>query len=155
MALDTMTMAQDFARAGAFSSIRTYVKRGDIDAATASAYTAQVFSMYKSKIAEGRKELERLPAVLDRMEGVVKASAHRRPYNPQDPQVIALARELVAFDGWVMSLYETDLTMIWWGAPERGRDKAGEMAQAMGALFDKRLRELQFNLRDTGLFRLA
>jgi hypothetical protein len=155
MALDTATMAQDFARDGAFSSIRTYVERGDIDAATASAYTAQVFGMYKLKIAEGRKELQRLGAVLDRLEAIAATASHKRPYSPRDPQVLALAHEIVAFDGWVMSLYETDLSMIWWGAPERGRDKPKEMAKAMGDLFDKRLREMQFNLRDTSLFRLA
>ncbi len=155
MALDTTTMAQDFARDGAFSSIRTYVERGDIDRGTAAQYTRQVFGMYRLKVDEGRKELERLRAVLSRLEHVARTGATLRPYNPDDPQVRALAHEITTFDGWVMSLYETDLSMIWWGAPERARAKPQEMATAMNQLFVKRLTEMQFNLRDTSLFKLA
>lgn len=150
---DSHTMAQDFARDGAFASIATYVEKGEIGKDVASAFIAQVFGMYLHKIKEGRKELEHLSAALDRLERIARAGSHPKAYIEREPNVLSLAHEITVFDGWVMSLYETDLSMIWWGAPERARNKPTEMARSMSDLFAKRLKEMDFNLRDTSLFR--
>jgi hypothetical protein len=152
---DSHTMAQDFARDGAFASIATYVEKGEIDKGIASAFVSQVFRMYREKIKEGKKELAHLSAALDRLERAAQAGSHPRPYIARDPTVLSLAHEITVFDGWVMSLYETDLSMIWWGAPARAKEKPNEMARAVNELFVKRLKEMDFNLRDTSLFRIG
>ena len=64
-----------------------------------------------------------------------------------------MAREVTTFDNWVMSLYETDLTMIWLGNPERAQSKPLEMARSMEALRQKRLTELDFGLNAPELFK--
>ena len=152
---DSRTMAQDFARDGAFSAIAEYVEKGEISKEIASAFVAQTFEFYRNKIKEGRKEIAHLSAALDRLDHIAQAASHKRPYVALDPEVISLSREIAVFDSWVMSLYETDLSMIWWGAPERARNKPTEMARSMNELFEKRVKELDFNLRDTSLFKLG
>ena len=54
-----------------------------------------------------------------------------------------------------MSLYETDLTMVDFGAPSRGKDKASEFAASYDALRRKRVAELDFKLKDPSLFKIG
>ena len=54
-----------------------------------------------------------------------------------------------------MSIYETDLSMICYGAPERAKAKPLEMARSMQALTQKRLAEHDFALKAPELFKLG
>ncbi len=150
--LDSQTIAQDFARDGAFHTIRTYIAARRITPEQASAWTAQLFAVFEEKIKEAQKEVQHLQTVLMRLAAVAARGKRKHPYKEVDPHVVSLAHELTTLDNWVMSLYETDLTMISYGAPERARAKPGEMARAMEALYAKRLAEMKFTLNAPELF---
>lgn len=153
--LDTRKIAEDFNRDGAFRTLRTFVRQGTISKEQAAQWTAQLFKIFAAKIEEAKKEVKRLDAVLQRLAVVAAQGKRKRAYVEQDPLVLSLAHELGAFDGWVMSLYETDLTMISYGAPDRARAKPNEMAASMNALYQKRLEEMKFQLKAPELFKLG
>lgn len=153
--LDTRKIAEDFNRDGAFRTLRSYVQQGTISKDQAAQWTAQLFKIFAAKIEEAKKEVKRLDAVLQRLAVVAAQGKRKRAYVEQDPLVLSLAHELGAFDGWVMSLYETDLTMISYGAPDRARAKPNEMAASMNALYQKRLEEMKFQLKAPELFKLG
>lgn len=153
--LDTRKIAEDFNRDGAFRTLRSYVQQGTISKDQAAQWTAQLFKIFAAKIEEAKKEVKRLDAVLQRLAVVAAQGKRKRAYVDQDPLVLSLAHELGAFDGWVMSLYETDLTMISYGAPDRARAKPNEMAASMNALYQKRLEEMKFQLKAPELFKLG
>lgn len=145
-------LAAQFARLGAFSAINHYVENGTITPDIAASWTSKIFQMYQAKTKEAQKEVHRIDAVLHRLAAASAAGAHRHPYRPMDPKVLALAHEVTTLDNWVMSLYETDLTMIWLAAPERAQAKPLEMVRSMEALRQKRLAELDFGLNAPDLF---
>ena len=153
--LDTRKIAEDFNRDGALRTLRSYVQQGTITKDQAAQWTAQLFKIFALKIEEAKKEVQRLDAVLQRLAVVVAQGRRKRAYVEQDPLVMSLAQELGAFDGWVMSLYETDLTMISYGAPDRARATPSEMAASMNALYQKRLEEMKFQLKAPELFKLG
>lgn len=153
--LDTRKIAEDFNRDGAFRTLRTYVQQGTISKDQAAQWTAQLFKIFAAKIEEAKKEVKRLDAVLQRLAVVAAQGKRKRAYVEQDPLVLSLAQELGTFDAWVMSLYETDLTMISYGAPDRARAKPNEMAASMNALYQKRLEEMKFQLKAPELFKLG
>jgi hypothetical protein len=153
--LTTQAIAQDFARDGAFHTINDYVREKKITAETASAWTAQLFAVFEEKIKEAQREVQHLQTNLMRLAAVAARRKRKHAYKEIDPHVVSLAQELTTFDGWVMSIYETDLTMISYGAPERARAKPGEMAKSMEALYAKRLDEMKFTLNAPDLFKLG
>jgi len=153
--LTSQAIAQDFARDGAFHSINNYVREKKITPETASAWTAQLFAVFEEKIKEAQREVQHLQTSLMRLADAARRGKRKHAYKEIDPHVVSLAHELTTFDGWVMSLYETDLTMISYGAPERARAKPAEMAKSMDALYAKRLEEMKFTLNAPELFKLG
>jgi hypothetical protein len=151
--LTTQKIASDFETEGAFSAINDYVDRKLISADEASSLVAQLFRLYQAKVEEAQKEVRHLDAVLGRLAHIARGGTHKRPYQSRDPQIVGLAHELTVFDGWVISLYETDLTMISYGAPDRARAKPLEMQRSMDALYRKRREEMQWSLNAPELFR--
>jgi hypothetical protein len=61
----------------------------------------------------------------------------------------------MAFDGWMISLYETELTMLGYALPERAKAKPIEMAKSMEALAQKRLAENRMGLKAPELFKVG
>ena len=153
--IDMRLLARQMAQEGAFSVINDYVEQGKITKEVAAHWTAQFFGAFADKVKEAQTEIRKLESALQRLAAVTAQGKRTRPYNPQDPLIYSLAHELTTFDGWVISLYESDLTMISWGAPERAREKPGEFAAAMNALYAKRLEEHNINLSAPGLFKLG
>lgn len=154
--IPSMQELQDaFATRGAFTAINDYVDQGAISTALASHWTAQIFELFAAKVGEAQKEAGHIDAVLRRLAHVAARGSRPHPYQPRDPLVLSLAREITTFDNWVISLYETDLTMIWYGAPERAQAKPLEMAKSMDALRQKRLAQHDFGLNDPSLFKLG
>jgi len=150
--LTTEALAHQFAREGAFQALRNNVESGAISAETASQWTAQIFGVFHSKVDEAKKEVHHLQQALHRLDHVTLRGTRPRPYQLQDPLVMQLAHEATTFDDWVVSLMETDLTMIFLGAPGRARAKPQELAKAMATLTQKRIDELKFTLKAPELF---
>lgn len=57
-----------------------------------------------------------------------------KSYDRLEGTLQSLAREMTTFDGWVISLYETEPTMLWFVNPERAKAKPLEMARSMEEL---------------------
>ena len=144
-----------FATRGAFTAINDYVENGAISPALASHWTAQIFELFAAKAGEAQKEVRHLDAVIRRVAHVAARGSRPHPYQPRDPLILSLAHEITTFDNWVISLYETDLTMIWYAAPERAQAKPLEMAKSMEALRQKRLAQHDWGLNDPSLFKLG
>ena len=142
--IDMNRVMHDMATEGSFHAIRRYVAENKISKEQASAWVAQIFSAMADQVKEARREMRRLDSVLARLSGVIEQGKRPRAFNPRDAVFSNLARELTTFDNWVMSLYETDLTMIHFGNPERAKAKPLEMARAMNELYAKRLEDHSF-----------
>jgi hypothetical protein len=153
MPIDMRKLAQEFMDEGAFVVIDRYVRSGQISPEVASGWVQQVFLLYQQKVQEAQREVKRLDAVLGRLAAVAAQGSRKRPYLERDPLVISLAHEVTTFDNWVMSIYETDLSMISYGAPERAKAKPMEIAKSMQALTQKRLAERDFGLNAAELFK--
>ncbi|BCW87118.1 hypothetical protein sos41_02440 [Alphaproteobacteria bacterium SO-S41] len=151
--IDMKKLAHEMATEGAFHVIRRYVAENQISKEDASRWVAQIFVALAEKVKEAQRELRRLETVLVRLKGVTDTGKRARLFNPRDSLFLSLARELTTFDNWVISLYETDLSMISLGNPERARAKPVEMARAMDALYAKRLEDHDFLLKAPDLFR--
>jgi hypothetical protein len=155
MALDMRKVQQDFAKEGAFHVIRRYVREGTIDSGTASQWSAQVFAALNEKVAEAKKEVRHIAQVLDRLEHVCKGGARAAPHAQMETTVQSLAHHFTAFDGWMISLYETELTMLSYVLPARAKARPIEMAESMEALAQKRLAEQRMGLKAPELFKLG
>ena len=150
--IDQRKLAAEFNSDGAFSVINRYVKSGQISPDEASAWVAQTFQLYAAKVREAQKEVRHLDAVLARLAHVTAEGGRKHRYQPVDPLVLSLARECTTFDNWVMSIYETDLTMIHYANPARAKAKPQEMAKSLDALYQKRLQDMNFALNAPDLF---
>lgn len=153
--IDMNRVMHDMATEGSFHVIRRYVAENKISKEQASAWVAQIFRALGDEVKEARKEMRRLDAVLARLGSVIEQGKRPRPFNPRDALFGNLARELTTFDNWVMSLYETDLTMIHFGNPDRAKAKPLEMARSMNELYAKRLEDHSFLKSAPELFRLG
>jgi hypothetical protein len=131
------------------------VREGTIDSGTASQWSAQVFAAMNEKVAEAKKEVRHIAQVLDRLEHVCKNGARPAPYAQMETAVQGLAQHFMAFDGWMISLYETELTMLGYALPERAKAKPIEMAKSMEALAQKRLAENRMGLKAPELFKVG
>lgn len=150
--IDQHKLAAEFSNEGAFVVINRYVSSGQITPEEASGWVAQVFALFEAKVREAQQEVRRLDAVLARLALITAQGSRKHPHQNRDPLVVSLAHELTTFDNWVMSIYETDLTMMSYGAPDRAKAKPMEMAKAMEALYQKRLTEMNFGLNAPELF---
>lgn len=141
-------------RVGVFNTIVNFVAQGHLSKADAAKGLAHTFGFYGEKVQESKSEVRRIDAVLNRLSTLCATGTRVVPWNGKGPLVDQLSFEVRALDGWVMSLYETDLTMIRLGAPELGRTRAMDMARSMDTLWEKRMEAYNLRLKDTGAFKL-
>ncbi|QEL24821.1 hypothetical protein FQV39_21210 [Bosea sp. F3-2] len=145
----------DFERDGAFRTIAQYVERKLISTDEATQWKSRLFALFQDKIEEARREVRHLDASLARLADIARNGARNRRFQSPDPDVLRLAHELTTFDSWIISLYETDLTMVSYGAPERARAKPAEMQKAMDELYKKRSAAKNWGLKAPELFKLG
>jgi hypothetical protein len=141
-------------RVGVFNAVVTFVEQGKMTKEEGAKMLAHTFAFYSEKVREAKSEVRRTDAVLTRMDAICDMGRRAVPWNGKGPHVEPLAYEVRALDGWVMSLYETDLTMMRLGAPDIGRTRAREMAASMDVLWEKRLAAYNMRLKGTGEFKL-
>ncbi len=154
-ALSNRELVEEISKRGAFLAIEHFVETGTISKEQAAFYVSAIYSYFQRQVQEAQREVGRLHAVLARLAILCEQGRRAKSWAPRDPAVGKLAQEILALDGWVVSLYETDLTMIDFGSPSRGKDKAAEFAASYDALRRKRLDELDFKLKDPSLFKIG
>ena len=153
--LSNRELVEEISKRGAFKAIEHFVETGAITKDQAIVYVNAIYGFFLRQVEEGQNEVRRLQAVLGRLGVLCDKGRRSKTWMPRDPAVGKLAEEIGALDGWVISLYETNLTMVDFGAPSRGKDKAAEFAASYDALRKKRITELDFKLKDPSLFKIG
>jgi hypothetical protein len=146
-------LRQDFAAEGAFGAITRYVREGQVSSTIAEGWAAFVFKDLGDKVAEAKEEIRRIDQVLDRLAQVCAQGAKMPVFDELALRALSLSRELNTLDGWLISLYETELTMLLFVNPPRAKAKPLQMARSMQALMQKRIAEGNFLLKAPALFK--
>jgi len=141
------------ARDGFFHGLKGLLERNEISESEASAAISRVFGAVLLEIQEARSEMRHLDNVLSRLEMVAKNGKANRHGRPGDNNHQMLGDNLVAFDGWAISLMETVYTLTGMMNPNHTRQKLQKFTIAMNALMDKRIAEMNPVLDDPSLFK--
>jgi hypothetical protein len=140
---------------GAFVSLGTLVREYGVSLKTEGRILGEFFRQLSAQIAEAQKETRHIQAALARMEQTCREGSHARPRGlgeAQSPLIDRFQRDLWALDGWVVSLLETDLTLVGFVSHSFARSKVCQLNQAMNALLHKRQAGLFPFLKDPALF---
>ncbi len=140
---------------GAFVSLETLVREYGVSLKTEGRILGEFFRQLSLQIAEAQKETRHIQAALARMEQTCREGSHARPRRyGEGPSLLVdrFQRDLWALDGWVVSLLETDLTLVGFVSHSFARDKVCRLNQAMNALLRKREAGLFPFLKDPALF---
>jgi hypothetical protein len=139
---------------GVFGALFRFQESGAVSPEFASQMLMAFFTKYENQVKEAARELEHIQSVLGRLAVVCRRGATTRRKLQRDDAIIReLAHEAVTFDNWVISLYETDLTILGLARPDIAKKRPHEFARSMDALWQKRLDEQVGNLKDPTLFR--
>ena len=123
---------------GSFHGISSLLAQKKISPEDAGAVLSQTYDALLIEIREAKREMQHIAAVLDRLEHTCEQGRHSRHAVAGDSNHVHLNQNLIAFDGWVVSLMETDLTMTGLLNPKFTRTKITEFGKAMNDLMDKR-----------------
>jgi hypothetical protein len=139
-------------REGFFVGLERLRQEGKLSASDVGKVRASMFEYLTNRVAESQREVHKIQAVLGRLHGICRAGMNPSPL----PLVFSgpvnrLGPELQALDGWVVSLYETDLTMVGVLNPTTRRQHPQAFAQSMDKLWQKREVAL-LGVRDVSLF---
>jgi hypothetical protein len=140
-------------RDGFFIGLEKLRQQGTLSSADAGRVRASLFKYLAARVAESQRELHRIQAVLARLNAVCQEASHSTAPLPLvlTGPVTRLSADLAALDGWVISLYETDLTMLGVVNPTTRRQRPQEFARAMDRLWQKREAQLSY-VKDASLF---
>lgn len=140
----------------AWGALLGFVEDKSIDMFEAIDFMALMFRYdFADQVQEAKKEVAHLSRSISRLEQICKAGGKDRQTEQQmRSSVNSLYNEFRIFDGWVTSLYETDLTMYDWIDPMQSRAKPTEMAKAVVTLRQKRLTEALY-FKNPSLFKRA
>lgn len=92
----------------------------------------------KEPLTEAAKEIRHLQTSIARLEQLSRSIEQKQNIMFNDPLVAQFMNELKTFDGWTVSLLETDLTIVSFVDAKKGRSKLAELNSAMTALMNKR-----------------
>src|SRR6476661_4581210 len=138
---------------GAFHGVAALVASNRMNSADASAVLATAYEGLLNQIREAKSELNHIERALSRLEHTCNHGKHSKHVSVGDSNHVHLNQNMIAFDGWVVSLMETDLTMTGILNPKFTRTKITEFGNAMNALMDKRMSEQFLRYKDSGLFK--
>ena len=139
---------------GIFKTIKFLLDTGEYTEQEASEKLAAAFSIYWYLVKEAQQEVQRLSAVLSRTSALCNAGQKRQSFQSGWNMVARLGEESRAIDGWTISLYETDISMIRLAAPELGKSLPYSFAKSMDKLFAERIEHKDFWRKNPKLFEL-
>lgn len=143
-------------KSGFFVGLSNLMIEGKVTPESAGKIRAILFSYLSARVKEAKREVEHLQAVLSRLDAsCTTGMMSKGPVNQVfSGPVNSFSADLDALDGWAVSLYETDLTILGSINPTT-RTKPLKMAHAMEALWWRREEDLLTGERDASMFRYA
>ena len=146
---------QTVVQQGFFVGLENLRQQRKLSADDVGKVRASLFMFLKARIAESRREIEKIQAVLSRLEATCQEGISPRPVDSVfSGPVNRLGADIQALDGWVVSLYETDLTIVGVVNPTTRKQQPLNFARSMDSLWLKREKEL-LGVRDVSLFAKA
>ncbi len=127
---------------GTFRGLRKLLDSGQITEAQASHVLGRSYETMLKQVKEARSEMQHVQIALARLENFLTLGQQSRKPVRSDTvaaQSSQIGVALMAFDGWVVSLMETNLTITGMLNPAVTRAKIKEFGTAMNALMDKRM----------------
>ncbi|HMJ08442.1 MAG TPA: hypothetical protein VK468_05520 [Pyrinomonadaceae bacterium] len=140
-------------REGTFRGMASLLRDQKISEAQASQVLAKSYAVLLLELDEAKKEIKHIHDAVSRLEHTCRAGSQSRNAQAADSNHHHLSNGVIAFDGWVVSLMETDLTITGMLNPEFTRRKISEFGTAMNALMDKRASAGHPVLDDPSLFK--
>lgn len=149
--LTVKTVFQD----GFFVGLEKLRQGGKLSAQDVGKVRATLFKYLSARVAEAQREVGRIQTVLAQLNGICHEGQRPAPVELVfSGPVNQLGSALQALDGWVVSLYETDLTMTGIVNPTLRRQQAQAFSRAIDHLWQKREAELS-GVKDPSLFAAA
>jgi hypothetical protein len=149
------TIKQTVVQQGFFVGLENLRQQKKLSAEDVGKVRASLFVFLKARIAESRKEIQKIQAVLSRLEATCQEGMIPKPVDLVfSGPVNRVGADVQALDGWVVSLYETDLTIVGVLNPTTRKQQPLNFAQSMERLWQKREQEL-LGVRDVSLFATA
>jgi hypothetical protein len=146
------TVKQTVVKQGFFVGLENLRQQGKLTPQDVGNVRATLFAFLKARIAESQREIQKIQAVLHRLEATCAEGVTKRPVDLVfSGPVNRLGADINALDGWIVSLYETDLTIVGVINPTTRRQQPISFAQSMDRLWQRRESEL-LGVRDVSLF---
>jgi hypothetical protein len=137
---------------GTFRGLHKLIKADQITDAQVTGVLSRSYETLLGQVKEAKSELRRIQTALHQLENLFRIGKHSRKPLTSDPTHVQVGATLMAFDGWVMSLMETNLTITGMLNPAVTRTKIKEFGTAMNALMDKRAAKNHPASKDPDLF---
>ncbi|MEO5859981.1 MAG: hypothetical protein ABIR33_13660 [Pyrinomonadaceae bacterium] len=142
---------------GFFSGFDEIVRKYGPDAREAGSFKSYLFELISREIAEAKKETVRLQGALDRVEAKCR-QGRINPGNPTagwDANTTGLRNDIQAIDGWTVSLFESDITLLHYilGLETAG-NRSKTLHASMNVVMEKRRSELSLSVSDPSAFKL-
>ncbi|MGD9562390.1 MAG: hypothetical protein AB7F88_10480 [Pyrinomonadaceae bacterium] len=152
--LPPLTLAQKkvLMTEGTFNGLKRLVRDDEITEEHARGILIRSYDTLLGEIREAKKEMLRIQTALLRLENLMRKGKQSRAPFLADPVRGDVGVALDAFDGWVVSLMETNMTMTGMLNPRVTRAKIKDFGTAMNALMDKRLARNHPAHKDPDLF---
>lgn len=155
MANGTLLDAQSKAvlmKDGTFHGMKALLAERRISEDMASQILRNSYGAILDQVNEAKSELQKIQNALAQLESTCRTGKQARNPRTGDGTHAQLNQAVLAFDGWVVSLMETNLTVTGMLNPTFTRTKISQFATAMTSLMDKRATEQHPVLDDPQLF---
>lgn len=137
---------------GTFRGLKQLLQSNQITEAQAGGVLARSYETLLGQVKEAKSEMQRVQTALQRLENLLTIGKRSQKPFSKDTTYADIGVALMAFDGWVVSLMETNLTITGMLNPAITRTKIKDFSTAMNALMDKRAAKNHPALKDDELF---
>jgi hypothetical protein len=141
---------------GWFHGHAKILREHDVSNEQAAQLKVGLFKLILEKVLEAKSEIARLQVVIGRMEATCRAGIVPKPaeaQNAHSPDVMKLRDEMRAFDGWVISLLESDISLL--AAvenPETAGGRVKSLQQSFADLWNLRIKGFKMMARHPEVF---
>jgi hypothetical protein len=131
---------------GAFKALATHAKNGNIRPNKADDVADGIFDFLIGRFEEGQRETARINAVLTRLISTARAGkipARGQSWTPKESVINSFVQDIKTLHNWVVSLYETDFTILDTIDPRAANEHPQSMANAMNNVRAERKKRLE------------
>jgi hypothetical protein len=137
---------------GTFRGLKKLLQNNQITEEQARGVLTRSYETLLGQVKEARRELQRVQNALHKLENLFTIGKQSKKPFASDQTHVEVGVTLMAFDGWVVSLMETNLTITGMLNPAVTRTKIKEFGTAMNTLMDKRAAKNHPAFKDDELF---